>query len=50
MSWDTVYDMDTTRSFPHRWEFKGKKGIVRRKVSAKWTGPPQEFYRKYRQN
>ena len=47
MSWDMV-DMDTTRSFPHRWTFKGTKGILGYGVSVEWTGPPQEFYNKYR--
>ena len=50
MSWDRVFDIDTTRSFPHSWEFKGKKGIGWKKVSVRWTGPPQEFYNKYKKN
>ena len=45
MSWDIVFDIDVTRSFPHDWTFEGRKGSKGKKVKAEWTGPPQEFYR-----
>ena len=50
MSWDVVSHIETTRSFPHQWEFKGAKGIEWQEVSVEWTGPPEEFCNTHKSN
>ena len=42
MSWDIVFDIDVTRSFPHDWTFKGpfKNYVILFWTPLTFTAPP----------